>query len=164
MKKVSPLIKGLITAAAMIIVASVLYYSSASANTGLQNIAYVIFAGGIFWTLYDYSRSAEYAGKFGDIFLQGFRCFIIVALVMVVYLGIFLKMHPEIAEVSAKAYREYLMEKEKNRTPKEIDELVAKGKSNFTMTMVSGAIFQYLLLGSIFTAAGAGLLIIRRKE
>lgn len=164
-KKLSPLIKGLITGIAMIIVASVLYYSNTSTATGLQNVALILFALGIFWTLFDYSRSEEYTGKFGDIFSQGFKCFIIVTLVMVVYIIAFTKTHPEMELEYAKAYREYLMENQpKDRTPAEIEEQVAKAKSNYTTTFVSGAIFQNLLLGAVFTAAGAGILLLRRKQ
>jgi hypothetical protein len=164
MKKLSPLIKGLITAALMIIVASVLYYSGSSTNTGLQNLGYFIYAGGIIWTLFDYSRSEAYTGKFGDIFLQGFRCFVVVTLVMVIYMGIFSKMHPEMAKEYGKLYKEEMLKTEKNRNATEIDEIAKKAEEGYTTALVYSSVFGYLLVGSVFTLAGAGLLLIRKKQ
>lgn len=162
-KKISPLIKGLITGIVMIAVGLALYYTNQSTNTGLQNISYLIYAGGIFWTLFGYSRSSEYTGKFGDIFLQGFRCFIIVTLVMITYMGVFSKMHPEIAEEYSKIYKEELLKTQKDRTPKEIEEVAERAKKGYTTALVYSSIFGYLLLGTVFTAAGAGILLIRRQ-
>jgi|SRR6218665_247322 len=164
MKKISPLIKGLITAALMIIVASVLYYSGSTTNSGLQNLGYFIYAAGIIWTLFDYSRSQAYTGKFGDTFLQGFRCFVIVTLVMVIYMGVFSKMHPEMAKEYGKLYKEEMLKTEKNRNAPEIDEIAKKAEEGYTTALVYSSVFGYLLVGSVFTLAGAGLLLIRKKQ
>lgn len=162
-KKISPLIKGLITGVTMLVFALVMYLTKQTAESNLQYVNYVLYAGGILWTVFDYSRSETYTGKFGDIFAQGFRCFVIVTLIMVTFTGIFSKMHPEFAEESSVYYKEELLKTEKNRTPAEIEEKVALYKKQFTTGLVSTAIFGYLIMGTIFTAAGAGILLIRRQ-
>lgn len=162
-KKISPLIKGLITGVAMLVFALVMFLTKQTAESNLQYVNYVLYAGGILWTVFDYSRSETYTGKFGDIFAQGFRCFVIITLIMVTFTGIFSKMHPEFAEESSVYYKEELLKTEKNRTPAEIEEKVALYKKQFTTGLVSTAIFGYLIMGTIFTAAGAGILLIRRQ-
>ncbi len=163
-KKISPLIKGLITGVTMLVFALVMFLTKQTAESNLQYVNYVLYAGGILWTVFDYSRSETYTGKFGDIFAQGFRCFVIVTLIMVTFTGIFSKMHPEFAEESSVYYKEELLKTEKkNRTPAEIEEKVALYKKQFTTGLVSTAIFGYLIMGTIFTAAGAGILLIRRQ-
>lgn len=162
MAKTTPLIKGAITGTLILLVTLALYYSKTPANSPMNYIVYAIYAGGIAWTLYDYANSAAYTGKFGDAFSQGFRCFIIVTLIMVTFTGIFSSMHPEIAEEAATYYRADLV-KEGNKTPVEIEEMVTKAKKQFTTGNISMAIFGYLITGALFTAAGAGLLIMRRK-
>lgn len=164
MKKISPLVKGLITAALMIIVASVLYYSGASTDSGLQYVGYFIYAAGIMWSLFDYARSENYTGKFGDIFLQGFRCFVVVTLVMVLYMGIFSKMHPEMAKEYGKLYKEEMLKTQTNRNATEIEEIAKKAEAGYTTALVYTSVFGYLLVGAVFTLAGSGLLLIRKKQ
>lgn len=163
-QKLSPLHKGLITGAAMLAFALMMFLTKQTSDSKLQYVNYALYAGGIIWTLMDYSRSEKYTGKFGDIFLQGFRCFIVVTLVMVIFTGVLSKMHPEYAEQSSVDYKEYLLKTEKDRTPAEIDTKVAEYKKGYTAALISTAIFGYLILGTIFTAAGAGFLLIRKKQ
>lgn len=162
MAKITPLIKGAITGLLMLAVTLGLYYSKTPANAAINYVVYALYAGGIGWALWDYATSASYTGKFGDIFSQGFRCFIIVTLIMVTFTGIFSSMHPEIAEEAATYYRADLV-KEGNKTPVEIEEMVTRAKKQFTTGNISMAIFGYLITGALFTAAGTGLLIMRRK-
>lgn len=162
MNKITPLVKGLITGIIMLATTLLLIYTNQPANSGLQYIVYVLYAGGIAWTLIEYSRSDSYTGKFGDIFGQGFRCFIIVTLIMVIFTAVFSLTHPEIAEEAAKHYRADLI-KEKNKTPAEIETMVESAKKQFTTSNISLAIFGTLITGSLFTAVGAGLLLMRRK-
>ncbi len=162
-KKLSPAIKGLITAALMLATALTLYYTKQPANSPLQYLAYALYAGGIIWTLFEYRRSPAFTGKFGELFGQGFRCFIVVTLVMVTFTGIFSKMHPEFAEETAKAYKEQLI-KEKNTLPDQIEKEVATFKKQYTLRLVSASIFGYLIIGTIITAACSGLLLTRRNQ
>jgi Protein of unknown function (DUF4199) len=162
MKKITPLIKGTITATGMLALTLVLFYAKQPAGSGYQYFIYVIYAAGILWALIDYARSVDHAPKFTELFGQGFRCFIMVTLIMVTFTAIFTKMHPEFAEESSVYYKQDLV-KDKNRTPAEIDKEVTEYKKQFTTRLVSLSIFGYLLTGVVFTAAGAGLLLIRRR-
>ncbi|MBL7739473.1 MAG: DUF4199 domain-containing protein [Chitinophagaceae bacterium] len=162
MTKITPLLKGIITGIAMLVVTLVLFYTKQKPDSGLQYIIFAIYAGGIAWTLLVYFRSPEYTGRFGDIFSQGFKCFIIVTLVIVAFTGIFSAMHPEFADEDAKLYREYLVQ-QKNNTPQQIDEMVKDERDNYATKNMWRAAFGTLIPGAIFTAAGAGLLVLRKK-
>jgi hypothetical protein len=162
MKKISPLLKGFITGAIMVGITMLFIYTNQPANARLQYLGYLLYAGGITWTLIDYSRSANYNPTFGSIFGQGFRCFIIITLMTVIFTAIYSYIHPEIAEEAAKLYKADLL-KEGNRTPVEIEQMVSNVKKQFITGNVSLAIFGSLITGSVFTAAGTGLLLMRRK-
>ena len=163
MNKFTPLIKGLITGIAMVAIQLLLYYNNISPSSTWTYVVYGTFAAGIVWTLVPFSRSADFTGKFGELFSQGFRCFIIIILVLVTYVYIFGKTHPELIEKSAQVYREELV-KEGNRTPEQMDELVAKAKNSYVAGNVQLTIFATLILGAFFTAAtAAGIMIARRK-
>jgi hypothetical protein len=163
MKKTTPLVKGLITGAVMLITTMLLFYYARD-NAGFRYLVFAMYAGGIAWTLLEYYRSPEYTGRFGDIFGKGFRCFIVVTVIMVTFAGIFSAAHPEFAEQDAELYREELIKHEKSKTPAEIDSIVALFKKNYTVSNIRSATFGYLVTGAIFTAAGAGLLLMRRKQ
>lgn len=160
MNKLTPLVKGIITGIALVALTLVLYYSKAD-NSNLKYLIYIIYAIGIAWTLISYSRSASFTGKFVDSFGQGFRCFIIVTLIMVAFTAIFSMQHPEFAEESANYYKAELVN-EGNKTPAEIEKLVAEAKKQYTTSVVSLTIFGYLITGAVITAVGS-VFLMRRK-
>ena len=82
---------------------------------------------------------------------------------MVVYTFTFNKLHPEFAEESARLYKEQQLGiKNNSKTPAEIDADTTRYKNGYTMAVVYGSIFGYLLIGAAVTAA-ASLIITRRK-
>lgn len=157
-----PAMKGLITACLMIIISLITYYSNLPADSPFQFLIYAVYAIGMVWLLIAYSRSSIFTGKFGDSFNQGFRGFIVITLVMVLFTGLFSYTHPEFAEESSKYYREELV-KDKNQLPADVDAAVAKYKKNYTLTLVYGSIIGYLIIGVVVTAA-VSIIIIRRTS
>jgi hypothetical protein len=160
MSKLTPLVKGIITGVLMVLTTLTLYYSKLPPASPLHYFVYIVYAAGITWTLLSYKRSDAFSGKFGDLFGQGFRCFIVTILIMVAFTYVFSKMHPEFAEEGAEYYRAELV-KEKNKTPAEIDTLVTQAKKQYTTGIIYFTIFGYLIIGTVITAAGSALLMRR---
>jgi hypothetical protein len=160
MNRLTPLVRGIITGIVMVLTTLTVYYSKLAPESPLHYLVYLIYAAGISWTLISYKRSDDFTGKFGDLFGQGFRCFIVTILIVVAFTYIFSKMHPEFAEESAQYYREELV-KEKNKTPAEIDKLVSEAKKQYTTGIIYFTIFGYLIIGTVITAAGSALLMRR---
>jgi hypothetical protein len=158
--RISPALKGLFTAVLMIAAFLVVFKTNKDSG-GLQYIVYGFYGLGITWTLMAYRRSASFTGKFADLFSQGFRCFIVVTLSIALFYWIFNLMHPEFAEESAAAFKERLMQS-KDKMPPDIESEVATFKKQYTLKLVSGAIFGYLIIGVGVTGVGAALLS-RRK-
>ncbi len=164
-KKLTPALKGLITALLMMAVTFLLYNQYAAnepAFTALGYSPYLVYAAGIIWTLVAYRRSEAFSGKFRDLFNQGFRCFIIVTLLMTAFWIIFLRAQPQYKEEAATVFREQLM-KEKSTFPKDIDEQVERFKKQYNTGFISASIFGYLLLGALVTAGTAALLTRRNQ-
>lgn len=163
MTKLSPLIKGTITGITLVALQLLYYYNGVPGDSYLIYLVYAAYAAGIFWTLWDFSRTDAFTGKFGELFNQGFRCFIMVIIISVIYVYTFRKSHPELAEQSAQYYREQLVQ-EKGRTPKEIDELVEKARKNDTAGNIQVTIFATLILGVLFTAGSAVAILQMRRN
>ncbi|HEX7846356.1 MAG TPA: DUF4199 domain-containing protein [Chitinophagaceae bacterium] len=164
--KLTPAIKGLITGLLMLATALAIFYAKLPADSQFQYIVYVLYALGIAWTVLSFGRSPAFTGKFSELFGQGFRCFIVVTLIMVTFTGVFSNMHPEFAEEASVAYKEQLIaqKNKSNKTPAQIDEEVATLKKQYTLRLVSASIFGYLVIGAITTAAVAGLVLITRRN
>jgi hypothetical protein len=161
MNKLRPLVKGIITGILMVISSMVLYYSKTPPGSAVHYIIYLLYAAGIIWTLVDYSRTAGFTGKFSDMFGQGFRCFIVVILIVVAFTAIFSMMHPEFAEEAARQYRADLVKKG-DKLPADIDKLVNDAKKQYTTGVVYFTIFGYLIIGALINAVGS-VILIRRK-
>ncbi|MES2850084.1 MAG: DUF4199 domain-containing protein [Bacteroidota bacterium] len=154
--------KGLITGAAMIVNSFLIYNIRGSFTNNLQYITYSLYVAGILWTLIDFSKAASTDTKFGGYFSQGFKCFIVVTLLMVLFTAGFLLMHPEMKEQMAAAYKADLI-KGGNSTPSEIEDKIAMAKKSFMPVLLMGAIFGYLVIGAIVTALTSAILMQTKK-
>lgn len=162
--KISPLIKGIITAVAMLAVILYTFYY-APKNNFLPKIVFALYAAGIFWAIIDYSRTPAYQGKFGELFGQGFRCFIIVALFMAIFNFAFISANPEFKERDGETYRKFLTEqKDRSRTNDEIEKEVQRYKKTYIAQNLSFTTFSYLVQGVMYSAAGAGLILLIRRR
>jgi hypothetical protein len=162
--KITPLIIGIFTGAAMIILFLWLYSSNQPANSPFQYFLDIFYAGGIAWTLIRYVKTPNVPITFKAIFGQGFRCFIIVTFMMVAFTAIFYNAHPEISKEAAANYREWSLVNEKDILPPDRDKAVASYERKYVTTTVGVSVFAFLLRGLIFTAAGAVVALMRRKQ
>jgi hypothetical protein len=154
-------VKGIITALIMIAISLGIIATKTTSDSLIGYSIYIVYAAGIIWTVVDYAKHNPESRTFGTLFSQGFKCFIIVTLLMVAFTGIIFQFHPEWAEDSSKAYHAYL-QKQGNNTPLEIEKLVATHKKQFTLSNIASAIFGYLITGALMTAVASGFLL-RRK-
>ncbi len=160
--KMTPLIKGIIAGTVMVGISVILQYTGRANSPAAQNLFYVLYGGAIAWTLIAYYRSPDYKPAFGPIFGQGFRCFIIIALITVIFAGVNATLHPE---EKAKALESYAadLKKEGNRNEAEIKKMIDSADKQFVTGQVYVAAFGTLIIGAAFTAAGAGLLLMKKK-
>lgn len=148
----TPAVKGLLTGTLMIGIALASFYGGLPADSPLQYLIYLAYALGITWTIRSFRHTEKFTGAFWDNFNQGFRCFIVVTLMMVAFTALFSKMHPEFAEETAKMYKDQLIKEAKSKTPVEIDAAVTSYKNGYTTMLVYSSIFGYLIIGAAVTA------------
>lgn len=154
--------KGLLTGIVMILVSIVIFYMKENFENKLQYITYSVYVAGLIWALVDYSKRPDTEHKFGKYFSQGFKCFIVVTLLMVIFTAVFLFSHPLLRDEMGSVYRTDLL-KTGNYTMPEIDEKIMMAKKSFFPAMLMAAIFGYLAIGAMVTAIASGFLIQKRK-
>lgn len=164
MKKITPLIIGIITGALMIGVFLWLTKANIHPDSFWQYTLEFVYAGGVAWTLYRFVRSANFQPTFKAIFGQGFRCFIIVTLIMVLFTWIFYASHPEIPKQAAQDYKEWSIKNEPDVLPEQREKNAANIEKQYVTYTVAGSVFAFLIRGAIFTAAGAAVILMRRKN
>ncbi len=162
MISLSPTIKGLITAILMITVSILIFNGQGNFENNLQYITYGLYIGGIVWTLVSYSHK-EVLKTFKTYFTEGFKCFIVITFLMVIFTVGFLKTNPGMREEMAQNYRTELIKKG-DKTPAEIDSMVIQAKEYYVTMVASMTIFGYLLIGAATTIIFSLILLLRKKK
>jgi Protein of unknown function (DUF4199) len=127
-----------------------------------QYIVYLIYTLGVIWAIIVFGKTKKHGNTFKEFFNEGFRCFIVVTLLMVVYTFIFSKMNTAYRDATAGLMRDDLR-KLGNLTPAEIDSQVSAMKRNFALMMTAPAVFFYLIIGAL-VAAVTSAFITRNKD
>jgi len=162
MKNISARNKGLITGAIMIVISICIFWAKKSFENGLQYIVYTTYVAGILWTIFTFKIETGNKAGFKEYFAEGFKCFVVVALLMVLFTLIFILLHPELKEQMA-AFMKADYATAKDMTPLDIENKIAAAKKFFLPGYLMGAVLSYLSIGALITLITAGLLSFQKK-
>ncbi len=164
LNKLSATQKGLVTGLAMIIVSLLFALNKQLAGiSGIgQYFIYFVYTGGVIWTMTIFGKTKKHGNTFKEFFNEGFRCFIVVTFLMVVYTFVFSKMNTDYRDATASLMKDDLL-KQGNLTPAEIESQVSAMKRNFALMMTAPAVFFYLIIGAL-VAAVTSAFITRNKD
>ncbi|HAO46741.1 MAG TPA: DUF4199 domain-containing protein [Ferruginibacter sp.] len=155
--------RGLITGMLMIAIILLFYYGlKYPLNGNEQYLIYSVYVAGIVWSLWAYMRSQEGTPTFKEYFSTGFRTFIVVTLLMVLFTFIFFSFDTAYRESGIAANNKLLLA-EGNHTPAEIESNAQQLRKIFMPMMLGITTFKYLILGALITAVGAGFLSQRKQ-
>lgn len=152
---------GIITGAAMIAFSLIIYKVEGSFESSLTYITYVMYVAGIVWTLLRFKKIAGETAGFKQFFAEGFKCFVLVTFLMVLFTLVFILMHPELKEQMATIMRSDLA-KNKDFTPIDIEKSITNARKLFLPMFVMSAVFSYLAIGAAVTALGS--VVLSRKQ
>jgi len=132
-------------------------------ESNFQLLIYSIFTAGIIWSLFNYFKSSTVNIAFKDYFSVGFKTFVISTLLMALFTFVFFSYNTAFRDEKIAANSKLLLE-EGNHLPQEIEENAKQLKKIFMLMMISSAMFRYLIIGAIATAAGAAFFSQKSKE
>lgn len=154
---------GIITGLVMIAVQLVAFYVLKMPDNGShQYLVMAIFCAGVAYAVYLYGKEAPAGTGLGSYFQAGFKAFIPIILLMVVFTFIFYKLNPQILEQSISENNKLILE-EQNRTGAEIKNNEANLRRIFMPMMLSATMFKYLILGALTSLIGAGFFMSVKK-
>lgn len=119
-------------------------------------VLYSIYTVGILISLILFHRQAT-EGKFKDYFSEGFKTFIIAVLLIVIYTFVFVKTNPHMIDGFIEENNKQLAA-QGNRTAAEIAANANSIRSMFLLTMVTGTMVIYLIIGALVSVIAAGFL------
>ncbi len=129
-------------------------------NSPLHYIGYIFYGTGIVWAVI----ASKDKTKFGTLFNEGFRCFIMATLLMVVYTWIYWATNPKKMDETVAKQKEVQLKNAKDRTPLEIDQQAKDTRKYFIPMVLAGTVFDFLLIGVVVTTAAAGTLSLSKKN
>lgn len=141
----------------MVLLAFVFVQTGMPFSGSHQYAIYTLFTVGIIWTLIGFAQNNPGNTSFKSFFAEGFRCFIVATLLMVVYTFIILKTHTAFRDTAAAEVKKQL-ELSGNKTPNEVADQVVQMKDKFAIFITGGAVFVYLIIGSLVTAITSAFL------
>ncbi len=126
-------------------------------NQKEQYVLFSIYIAGIIWSLLSFKQSSSPDKSFKSYFSTGFKTFIIVTLLMVLYTFIFFKFNTSYRDAGIADNNKLLLQ-EGNHTAAEIESNAIQLKQIFMPVMVGITTFKYIILGALVTAVGSGFL------
>ena len=163
MKKLSATYIGLIIAALMILASIILFYGFGRAPKDPAHLIVMgIYVVGICWSLLSLNPVEGEPLKFKQYFSQGFKTFIIVTLLMVIFTAIFYKLNPQIIDAFI-SENEALVAQGRDKTPAEIKANSDSLRSIFMPMTISLTTVVYLGLGAL-TSLVCGMILSNRQK
>ncbi len=157
MLQLTPAKKGIVTALTMMTSSICTFYLFHLPDNG--NSQYLIlseFIGGMLWVLLSFGKENP-GSSFKAYFNTGFKAFVMITFLMVVYAYVFYKLNPQIMEEGIRMNDE-LIRKEGNKTAAEIAANDIQLRNIYMPMMLSLTTIKYLFLGALSTAITGGLL------
>lgn len=128
-----------------------------------QYVIYSVYTLGIIWSIASFNKPAGNESKFKEYFSAGFKTFIVVTLLMVVYTGIFYKINPSILEAKIELNNKLALQ-EGDHTAPEIESNANQMRSIFIPMMLAITTFIYLFLGALVSAVVSAVIMQMKKN
>jgi glycerol uptake facilitator-like aquaporin len=164
MKNISAKYIGLITGGLMVLVSLLMFYQFHYPDTGtVKYVCFSIYTTGIILALVNFKNNSTEEKEFKNYFSEGFKTFVVVALIMAIFTWVFYKMNPQIFEKAIEEINK-INSLDTSKTPHEVIENGNKIRSiKLPMTVALNTI-MYMILGALVSLIGAGFLSQQNKS
>jgi len=147
--------KGLIIGLILVVLGLIIYFLKLDINGPVKWVGYVVFIGGIIWSVISYGKQINYNSTFGNYFAHGFKVSALVTAILIIYVVIFNLLFPEFKEMAMEQSRKAMIEK--NVPQEQMQKGLEITKKFFMVFVVGGTLFIYILVGAISALIGAAV-------
>ena len=147
--------KGLIIGLVLVVLGLAIYFANIDINGPVKWLGYVVFIGGVIWSVYSYGKQVDYNSTFGNYFAHGFKVAAFVTAILIIYVVIFNALFPDFKEMAIDQARKAMTQK--NMTPDQIEQGLAMTRKFFLVFVIGGTLVGYLLFGALAALVGAAI-------
>lgn len=148
--------KGIVIALILIVLALVTYFANIPVDGPVKWFSYVVFIGGIIWSVFSYGKQMNYHSTFGNYFAHGFKVTALVTALMIIYLIIFIVLFPGFKETAIEQAKKSMQERG-NLSSDQIDKGLEVTRKFFMVFVIGGTLIAYLIMGALASLVGAAI-------
>lgn len=153
-KMTSAVTAGLITAATLIVLALVIYFAKLNDEQWPQYLGIGLYMVAIVAFIQLHAGQTGGNASFGQLIGFGFRIIPVVIILMILYTVASVYLFPEVKQAFLDYQRTEAL-KLQNNTEMQIDENIKNLSKNYTILIVMGQLFFYMVGGALATVTGA---------
>ena len=148
--------KGIVISLILIVLALASYFLDLKPNGPLQWIGYLVFIGGIIWSVMSYGKQINHNATFGNYFAHGFKVSAMITAIMIIYMIIFIMVFPDFKEKAMEEAKKSMQSKN-NLTSEQINAGLEMTRKFFNVFLIGGTLVFYLLFGALASLVGAAI-------
>jgi hypothetical protein len=157
-KPTSSVVSGLFISLVLIVFALVVYFANLYTAKWAQYAGTLIFVGAVIYAVINNGKENKNQVTFGNLFAFGFKVVAVVTCMMILYTILSGVIFPDVKEkVMENARMEALNNPNPNATPEQIEQGMKLFENNYTLFLIFGLSFWYLISGVIAALIGAGV-------
>lgn len=147
--------KGIVIGLILVILGLVTYFANLDYNGPIKYIGYVVFVGGIIWSVNSYGKEIQYNSTFGNYFAHGFKVAAFVTSILIIYVVIFNALFPDFKQTAMDEARKAMVEK--NMTSEQMNQALEMTNKFFMVFVIGGTLLGYLIFGALSSLVGAAI-------
>ena len=155
-KPTSSSVIGLIISAVLIVISLAVYFLDLFTEQWIQYVGLVVLFGAIIWAVINNGQERKNNVTFGNLFSFGFKVTAVVIVIIVLYTLLSGYIFPDMKEKIIESARTRALSNPK-ADPTQIKTGMDIFEKNYTLFLVIGVVFWYLILGVIASLIGAAV-------
>ncbi|HTS42955.1 MAG TPA: DUF4199 domain-containing protein [Puia sp.] len=155
-KATPPLVPGIIVSLILIVLSIVIYFSGLYTQTWSQYLGFAILVAGIIWAIINHAKEKVNQVTYGNLFGFGFKVAAIITCFMILYTVLAGFIFPDMKQKIIDIAREKATQRP-GVTEEQVDQGMQFFEKNYTLLLVIGIVFWYLLIGVVSSLIGAAI-------
>lgn len=155
-KVTSSVMMGLMVALVLIVISLVTYFTGVYTESWNQYLGFVILFAAILISVLIHAKEVDYRDTFGKLFGFGFKVAATATCIMILYVVLSSFLFPDVKTKIMEVARENAL-KQPNANPDQVEQGMQFFEKNFTLFVILGIIFWYLVIGCVASLIGAAV-------
>lgn len=156
-KATSSVVMGLLITLVLIVISLVMYFTDLYMETWNQYLGFVILFAGVIIAVLMHAKEVNYHATFGNLFGFGFKVTAAITVLMILYVIISGFIFTDVKTRYMEMAREQMAKSQQNASADQIEQGMQFMEKNFTLFIILGILFWYLVCGAIASLIGAAV-------